>query len=370
VNTTNIRKKLGDTRKKVRAISPVLAILLMIVITVAASLVTYAWVMGYLSFTTAKAGRAMQVQSVAYNSSTQELWVYVQNVGEEFVTLQPNSSVYVYGILQTDADVGIFGTDNGALQVGDTASIAVQGVSIPPGDRVRVRVVDESGTFTETHTYPLSGGGATPPTVTPPPTVIQVSSTDTGFSGVQAGDLLVVMPNTRHGSWTGDALTCTAAGYTTLEVAAYRDDDSDRRAVAVLVKTATGSETGTVSCTWDSPAYTYTTIYQIYRGATTWTYNGESGEASNGGGAESTSIPTISGLASSTAANVLSIGALVVRDNPGTVTMTNIDDQDSSVSSNCYTFTEFAYGDAVTQTDISWTTQQLATGILLQIECD
>ncbi|UCH03165.1 MAG: hypothetical protein JSV20_05170 [Candidatus Bathyarchaeota archaeon] len=255
---------------------------------------------------------------------------------------------------------------DGLLGEGQTATIVVPGAAGAPGEKVVVRVVALDGTFMEAETYPgesTGGGGIIIPTVT------QVSSTDTGFSGVQAGDLLVVMPNTRIGSWTGDALTCTATGYTTLEVAAYRDDDTDRRAVAILIKVADGSETGTVSCSWSSGASTYTTIYQVYRGATTWTYNSESGEASNGGGSFSTSIPTISGLAPSTTANVLSIGALVVRDNPGTVTMTNLGSQDSSVSGNCYTFTEFNYGDAVTTTDMSWTTARLATGILLQIEC-
>jgi FlaG/FlaF family flagellin (archaellin) len=156
---------MNKIRKKVRAISPVLAILLMIVITVAASLVTYAWVMGYLSFTTAKAGRAIQVQSVAYNETTQELWVYVQNVGEGFVTLRNDSSVYVGGILMLGADVVISGTTEGALHEGDTAPIVVQGVSIPPGQRVRVKVVDESGTFTEINTVPLTG---TAPSGPPP----------------------------------------------------------------------------------------------------------------------------------------------------------------------------------------------------------
>ena len=204
----------------------------------------------------------------------------------------------------------------------------------------------------------------------PPPIVTQVDSSDTSFGTVEEGDLLVVMPNTRTGTWTGDALTCTATGYTTLEVAAYRDDDSDRRAVAILIREADGTEDGdTVSCSWSNGASTYATIYQIYRGATTWTYNSESGEESNGGGALSTSIPTISGLSTSTTANVLSIGALVVRDSPGTVTITNLAGQDSAVSSNCFTFTEFTYGDAVTTTDMSWTTARLATGILLQIEC-
>jgi len=156
---------MNKTRKKSRAISPVLAILLMIVITVAASLVTYAWVMGYLSFTTAKAGRAMQVQSVHYTNDTdQTLTVYVQNVGEEFVTLHEDASVYVDGILQSDLDVDIANATDGelALYTGETATIVIQSVALDPGDRVRVRVVDEIGTFTEIHTYPLTGDASAP----------------------------------------------------------------------------------------------------------------------------------------------------------------------------------------------------------------
>jgi hypothetical protein len=360
----NLKKSLKRLHKSAKAVSPILAVLFMIVVSVAAGLVTYAWVMGYLDFTTSKAGKAVQIQSIAYDSDTEILYVYVQNVGDGAIEFIASECYYVNGFLQIGATV-----DPIVLMEEETAT-ATTTYPMVVGQDVLVRVTTVDGTFNEAgFTYEGEGDGGV---VTPPPTVTQELTTDTGgggFSGVTAGDLLVVMPNTRFGSWTGDALTCTAAGYTTLEVAAYRDDDGDRRAVAILIKTATGSETGTVSCTWGSSATTYATIYQIYRGATTWTYNGESGEASNGGGSFSTSIPNISGLSPSTTANVLSIGALVVRDSPGTVTITNLGSQDSSVSSNCYTFTEFSYGDAVTTTDMTWTTPRLATGLLLQIEC-
>jgi flagellin-like protein len=45
-----------------RGISPILATLLLIVIAVAAIVITYAWVMGYLGFTTNKVGKAIQIQ--------------------------------------------------------------------------------------------------------------------------------------------------------------------------------------------------------------------------------------------------------------------------------------------------------------------
>jgi hypothetical protein len=358
----NLKKSLKRLHKSAKAVSPILAVLFMIVVSVAAGLVTYAWVMGYLDFTTSKAGKAVQIQSIAYDSDTEILYVYVQNVGDGAIEFIASECYYANGFLQTGATV-----DPIVLMEEETAT-ATTTYPMLVGQDVLVRITTVDGTFNEAgFTYEGEGDGGV---VTPPPTVTQVSSTDAGFSGVQADDLLVVMPNTRTGTFSTDALTCTAAGYTTVEVAAYMDDTGDRRAVAVLIKKAVGTETGTVSVTWGgSLVSTYTTIYQIYRGATTWTDNGESGVAHNGGGSLTTSLPTISGLSSSTTANVLTIGAAVFRDGPGTVTMTNIDTQDSSVSGSCYTFTEFSYGDAVTETDITWTTARLASGLLLQIEC-
>jgi flagellin-like protein len=64
-------------RKNVKAVSPVISVLLMIVVAVAASLVTYAWVMGYMGFTTNKVGKAIMIQAVAQDGT-----VSVQNVGD------------------------------------------------------------------------------------------------------------------------------------------------------------------------------------------------------------------------------------------------------------------------------------------------
>ncbi len=62
----NFGKTIRKFRRNARAISPVIATLLMIAIAVVASLVTYAWVMGYMNFTTEKTGKAIQIQSVSY----------------------------------------------------------------------------------------------------------------------------------------------------------------------------------------------------------------------------------------------------------------------------------------------------------------
>jgi flagellin-like protein len=120
-------------RKNVKAVSPVISVLLMIAVAVAASLVTYAWVMGYMGFTTNKVGKAIQIQSVGSDGK-----VYVQNVGDSAVTL---------------ADVYFNGTDigNGSgniLQVGSTETINTAH-PFASGDIVTVKVTATDGTFSE-----------------------------------------------------------------------------------------------------------------------------------------------------------------------------------------------------------------------------
>ena len=56
--------------KTKKAISPILATLLLIVIAVAAIVVTYAWVMTYMSTTTQRAGEELGVENVRFHDST------------------------------------------------------------------------------------------------------------------------------------------------------------------------------------------------------------------------------------------------------------------------------------------------------------
>ena len=56
-------------RKNIKAISPIISMLLMIAIAVVASLVVYAWVMGYIGYQTGKTGDAVQIQSVTFTST-------------------------------------------------------------------------------------------------------------------------------------------------------------------------------------------------------------------------------------------------------------------------------------------------------------
>jgi flagellin-like protein len=68
--------------KSNRGISPILATLLLIVIAVAAIVVTYAWVITYTGSTTGQAGVLLYKDNVYWNStSTKTIVIYVRNQG-------------------------------------------------------------------------------------------------------------------------------------------------------------------------------------------------------------------------------------------------------------------------------------------------
>ena len=126
-------------RRNVKAVSPVISVLLMIAVAVAASLVTYAWVMGYMGFTTTKVGKAIAIQSISVNGH-----VYVQNVGQSTVTL---TGVYVNGLK------GTLGIGDPILHVSDTGDIAT-GETFS-AQTVTIKVTSDDGSFAElTKTFP------------------------------------------------------------------------------------------------------------------------------------------------------------------------------------------------------------------------
>jgi len=150
--------------RNVKAISPVLAVLMMIAVAIAGSLITYAWVTGYIGFTTEKAGKAIMVQSIA--NADNDLLVYVQNVGEGVVELDPDSSVYRNGELFpcgiTIGGVPVAAGENGLLSEGDTAELTLTDGAAEAGEKVTIKVTTLLGTFTEKSTYPATAGGGGP----------------------------------------------------------------------------------------------------------------------------------------------------------------------------------------------------------------
>jgi len=134
-------------RRSRRAVSPVIAVLLMIVIAVAAALFAYAWVMGYLDFLTVRVDQGVQVQSIHWNATSGELTAYAQNVGPSDVDI---ANVYVDDVLAINGtSVWIYDpiadTENWTLPSGDTRKIVSTGIYDGTDDQVTVKVVTADG---------------------------------------------------------------------------------------------------------------------------------------------------------------------------------------------------------------------------------
>jgi flagellin-like protein len=132
-------------KRSMRAISPVIATLLMIAIAVAASLVAYAWVMGYMGFTTSKVDKAIMIQSVTTDG------VYVQNVGDSLVWV---TGIYVNGVAD---DLSL----NQEIDKAETIYFEfAKKADYATLTRMTVKVVCNDGTMTEfVKTNPGAGGG-------------------------------------------------------------------------------------------------------------------------------------------------------------------------------------------------------------------
>ncbi len=155
---SNVRKS-TKIKRSIKAISPVIATLLMIAIAVVASLVAYAWVMGYMGTTTTKAGRAIDIPSFA-SAGGGNLVIYVQNVGQGPVTLSKSGSIYI-----NDQGIDISSiTDKLTINEGQTQALTVSYPSWSPGQQIRIKVVTTDGTFMQTSGAGTSVSQTAPPT--------------------------------------------------------------------------------------------------------------------------------------------------------------------------------------------------------------
>ena len=130
-------RRITKFKRSIRAISPVIATLLMIAIAVISALVVYAWVTGYIGGTTSKAGNAIQIQSLTTDQDS-NLVAYVQNVGQGDVVLD---SGYVNGVMAAQS-LSI------SLAKGETTAVATT-YQVTSDDSLTVKVVATDGTFTQ-----------------------------------------------------------------------------------------------------------------------------------------------------------------------------------------------------------------------------
>ena len=146
-----------------RAVSAVLAVLMLVAIVVVGALVVYAWVMGYISFSTEGAGEAIKIPSIANDPEDIDLLVYVQNVGDETVQLEERGCLYVNGQLVSCTITGVVVSEGVAtLGHGETAVLRHEGGAVLPDEKVTVKVTTVRGTSAEKSGYP-AGAAYIPP---------------------------------------------------------------------------------------------------------------------------------------------------------------------------------------------------------------
>ncbi len=146
-------RNITRVKRSVRAISPVISVLLMIAIAVVAALVAYAWVMGYMGNQTGTADNGITIQSITKDDLTGNLVLYVQNTGQGTVHLKQDGSVYVNDVLKLITNVDGRATDDSELipiTEGQTVKIEVQH-QYHQGDKIKIVTVE--GTFAETTDY-------------------------------------------------------------------------------------------------------------------------------------------------------------------------------------------------------------------------
>ena len=129
----------------------------MIAIAVVASLVAYAWVMGYMNFQTAKTGQAIEIPSDVKGDDAGHMWVYVQNVGQGPVAV---GSIYINDQL---VSIDTARSDSVDIPEGNTAAFYLNLLADwNAGEEIQIKVTTTGGTFME-----VKGTGSSSPTANP-----------------------------------------------------------------------------------------------------------------------------------------------------------------------------------------------------------
>jgi len=129
--------------KSKRGISPVIAVLLLIVIAVAASVITYSWITWFLTVQQQQAASMIRIEEVdlsGLNSDPSIIKIYVRNIGTVKVTVD---AVYVNKTRWTSDPVTI-----NPGELGEVMAIKPTLVPTPvSGHAIVIKVTTKAGTF-------------------------------------------------------------------------------------------------------------------------------------------------------------------------------------------------------------------------------
>ena len=136
-----------------KAVSPVIATLLLIVIAVAAAVLTYIWVTGYMGTLQSQAGtqqvqERLKIEGVSVNTNTNKIQtIYVRNIGDVKVNIATvyllSSTGSVLASYSPTKQVSLAPEELVKISVSDTN---IGNVDLTPGTTYIVKVVTSKGT--------------------------------------------------------------------------------------------------------------------------------------------------------------------------------------------------------------------------------
>jgi flagellin-like protein len=133
-----MKARIGKLRLNRKAVSPVIATLLMIAIAVAAAILVYVWSMGLIGSLQGTGGQQTREQLImeAYVATTSPLTLYIRNVGP---TTSVVSAVYIEGVEATIGGVTSYAP-------GSTGTLTITpGQTLTAGVGYTVKIVTASG---------------------------------------------------------------------------------------------------------------------------------------------------------------------------------------------------------------------------------
>ena len=145
------RKILLESKEK-KAISPIIATLLLILIAIAAGVVVYAYVIGFIGNQTASSPPIgtdqIALNAVSYTSGATSIGAYVQDIGQSAVNI---SAMYVYygnGSLSQQATMS-----STSINPGKTADISGTITALTTGQYYFVKVVTSNGQVATSNSF-------------------------------------------------------------------------------------------------------------------------------------------------------------------------------------------------------------------------
>ncbi|MCD6458124.1 MAG: hypothetical protein J7K82_04665 [Thermoproteales archaeon] len=145
-----------------KGVSPVIAVLLLIVIAVAAAVLTYLWVLGYIGTVQSAGGterlqERLKIEGVKVDTSSDKISkIYVRNVGDIAFNITAVYLSNASGVIKADVNLNVGPVSPGNVETLDSSDglSNVASAELSEGVTYIVKVVTASGTeATYTFTY-------------------------------------------------------------------------------------------------------------------------------------------------------------------------------------------------------------------------